>query len=739
MTSATAPKHGGVHHGANLRADHAAGDGKHEWDEAVAEMRAFFHPRSVAVIGASRQLGTISGEVLHNLLRFGFNGPVFPVNTKASVVQSIVAYHSVRDVPGPADMAVIVVPAEHVLSVAEECAQKGVRSLVVISAGFAEAGGEGRARQQELVRLCRASGMRLIGPNCMGIINTDPEVRLNATFAAAPTLTGRIAFMSQSGGLGIAIMDYAGALGLGLSSFVSVGNKADVSANDLLRYWEQDPRTDLILLYLESFGNPRHFSRIARRVARAKPIVAVKGGRSPAGLRATGSHTGALIAASDVTVDALFRQSGVIRTDTLEQMFDVAALAASQPPPKGRRVAVITNAGGPGILCADACVAEGLEVPVLSDHTQAALKVLLPSEASVSNPVDMIASATGYQYHAAIQVVARDPNVDAIVVIFIPPLVTKPEAVARAIVESTRELARTKPVLTVFMQSRGVPPELRASDVRVPSYSFPENAAIALARLASYGEWLARPLPVPVEPAGIQRDAAQAIVSAAVGRDGGWLDPQEVWEVLSAYGLPVLPQRIVSDAESAARAALDLGGSVALKAVAPGIVHKTEVGAVRSGLTPEVVAEAVAEMEERLRSREIAPAGFLVQRMAEPGVEMIVGVVHDRQFGTVLACGAGGVLVELVKDVSVRLTPVSELDAQDMVRELKTWPLLAGYRGESPRDVAAVVDAIVRVSALVEDLPAIAELDLNPILVHEQGATIVDARIRVAEATAPSA
>jgi acyl-CoA synthetase (NDP forming) len=353
-----------------------------EWDEAVAAMHAFFHPRSVAVIGASRQLGTISGEVLHNLLQFGFNGPVLPVNTRAKVVQSIVAYSSVCDVPGQVDLAVIVVPADHVLGVARECAQKGVQSLVVISSGFAEAGSEGRARQQELVRICRSSGMRLIGPNCMGIINTDPEVRLNATFAAAPALAGRIAFMSQSGGLGIAIMDYAGALGLGLSSFVSVGNKADVSANDLLRYWEQDRQTDLILLYLESFGNPRHFSRIARRVARTKPIIAVKGGRSPAGLRATGSHTGALIAASDVTVDALFRQARVIRTDTLEQMFDVAALLASQPPPKGRRVAVITNAGGPGILCADACVAEGLEVPLLSEARQHFAHCYQPRRAS---------------------------------------------------------------------------------------------------------------------------------------------------------------------------------------------------------------------------------------------------------------------------------------------------------------------------------------------------------------------
>jgi acetyl coenzyme A synthetase (ADP forming)-like protein len=450
-----------------------------DFTESTRSVDAFFHPQSIAVIGASRKRGTISGELLHNILSYEFNGPVYPVNPTSPVVQSIVAYKTVEDVPGPVDLAVIVVPAAHVLAVARQCARKKVRALVVISAGFAEAGKSGRAAQNELVRICRDAGMGLIGPNCMGIISTHPEVKLNATFAPVPAPHGGIGFMSQSGGLGLAIMDYAGALGLGLSTFVSVGNKADISGNDLIQYWEKDPQTKLILLYLESFGNPQKFSRIARRGARRKPIIAVKSGRSPAGARATSSHTGALIAASDVTVDALFNHAGVIRTDTLEEMFDVAAFLSSQSAPKGRRVAILTNAGGPGILCADACASEGLEVPSFDDVTVTRLRELLPAEASVSNPVDMIASATPDQYRQAMEILGSDPGIDAVVVIFIPPLVTKAEDAAAAIVEGARALKGEKPVLTVFMQSRGVPDELRSADVRVPSYSFPENAARA--------------------------------------------------------------------------------------------------------------------------------------------------------------------------------------------------------------------------------------------------------------------
>ena len=530
--------------------------------------------------------------------------------------------------------------------------------------------------------------------------------------------------MSQSGGLGLAIMDYAGKLGLGLSTFVSVGNKADISGNDLIRYWESDPRTHLILLYLESFGNPRKFSRIARSVARSKPIIAVKSGRSSAGARATGSHTGALIAASDVTVDALFRHSGVIRTSTLEEMFDVAALLSSQPAPTGRRVAILTNAGGPGILCADACEAEGLEVPSFTAETQSQLRSLLPAEASFANPVDMIASASPEQYRKAIEILGRDSGVDAIIVIFIPPLVTRPEDAAAAIVDGARTLAGKKPILSVFMQSRGVPEELRRADVRIPSYSFPENAARALARVAMYGEWLSRPSSIPAL-AGIRRDEARAIVERAKSPDG-WLEPEQVWSLLSAYGLPVLGQRTVATAEDAAEAAGKFGGKIALKGIAPGLVHKTDAGAVLLNLEPDEVHVAADEMRRRIPSL----SGFLVQEMAKSGAEMIVGVAHDPQFGPVVACGAGGVMVELIKDVSVRLTPLSREDAAGMIRELKTFPLLDGYRGSPQRDVAALEDVILRIGALVDDIPAIAELDLNPVLVHERGATIVDARIR---------
>lgn len=697
-----------------------------ETQETTRSVDAFFHPRSVAVIGASRRRGTISGEVLHNIMSYEFNGPVYPVNPTSPVVQSMVSYPSVADIPGPVDLAVVVVPASHVLDVARQCAQKGVRAMVVISAGFAESGEEGRILQEELVSICRNGGMSLIGPNCMGIISTDRDVRLNATFAPVPAPPGGIGFMSQSGGLGLAIMDHAGSMGLGLSTFVSVGNKADISGNDLVSYWETDPATELILLYLESFGNPRNFSRIARRVARSKPIVVVKSGRSAAGARATSSHTGALIAASDVTVDALFKNSGVIRTDTLEEMFDVAALLSSQPAPRGRRVGILTNAGGPGILCADACAAEGLEVPSFAAETQARLRQLLPAEASITNPVDMIASATHRQYREAMEILGGDPGIDAIIVIFIPPLITRAEDVASAIIDGARSLDGTKPVLTVFMQSRGVPDELRSADIRVPSYSFPENAARALARVANYGEWLVRPATQPVFT-DINKKDWTAALGRASKNEGGWLDPDEVWSLLDAYGLPALRQRTVKSPEEVESIANEFGGQIAIKGVAPGLVHKSDAGAVRLDISREVAFHTAAAMKERIP----ALTGFLVQQMAKPGVEMIVGVVHDPQFGPVVACGAGGVLVELIKDVSVRITPLSREDASAMIRELKTFPLLEGYRGSPPADIAALEDVILRIAALVDDNPSVAELDLNPVLVHEHGATIVDARIRV--------
>jgi len=700
---------------------------------AVNALKLFFNPRAVAVIGASRQRGTIGGEIFHNLLGYGFNGPVYPVNPTAEVIQSVPAYSSVEAIAGPVDLAIIVVPATRVVEVVAACGRKGVKALVVISAGFSETGEEGQERQAEMLRVCRAAGMRLIGPNCMGIANTDPDVLLDATFAPGVPPQGRVGFSSQSGALGLAIIEYANSLGLGISTFVSVGNKADISGNDLLRYWESDEGTDVILLYLESFGNPKKFSQIARRVGRKKPIVVVKSGRSAAGARATSSHTGALIAASDVTVDALFRQAGVIRTDTLAELFDVASLLVNQPLPRGHRVGIITNAGGPAILCADACEARGLEVPVLSEQSQKQLRTFLLPSASATNPVDMIASASAEDYRKAIEIVAADQNVDALIVIFTPPLVTRAEDVAREIVAAVKTFEGSKPVMAVFLSAQGTPEELRSPDFNIPSYAFPETAAIALARAARYREWRERPETAAPEFEDLQKDEAAAVVAAALGRGGDWLTAEETAKLCSCYGLPLVEQRIAPGVEEAAMAAEDLGGEVALKAIAPGVIHKTEAGAVRLHLRGAAeVRHAASEMSKRLEALGQRPTGFVVQRMAQSGVEMLVGVVHDPQFGPVVACGAGGVQVELLRDVSIRLTPLSKEDASEMIRSLKTYPLLTGFRGAAPCDVGALEDGLLRLSTMVDDLPQIAELDLNPFMVHQQGATILDARIRVA-------
>lgn len=714
-----------------------------EMREAVAARAAverFFRPRSVAVIGASRERGTVGGDLFHNLIRGGFQGPVYPVNSAAEVVQSVAAYRSVLDCPGPVDLALVAVPAPAVPEVAQECARKGVKGLVVISAGFAETGEDGARLQRELVEICREGGMRLIGPNCMGLVNTDPAVRLNAQFSPFQPLPGEIGFLSQSGALGIAIIDLANSLGLGMSTFVSVGNKADISGNDLIQYWEEDERTRVILLYLESFGNPRKFSRIARRVARKKPIVVVKGGRTAAGARGAASHTAALISVSDVTVDALFRQSGVIRTETLNEMFDVAALLASQPVPRGRRVGIVTNAGGAGILAADACEAHGLKVEELTEETRAELATFLPPQAALANPVDMTAGAGPNQYYRAITTVAQDPGVDAMIVIFIPPIAIRPEDVASEILRATREIGGRIPILTNFMASRGIPSILTDGEIRVPSFPFPEAAAAALARAVEYGMWLDTPPEDPFSLPEARKEEAALVVAGALRRGPGWLEPEEVAQVLSCYDIPLVRTVLAGDPAEAGEVAEALGGRVALKAVAPGLVHKTEVGGVALGLEGrKAVEEAASRMAARVSAAGYEVKGFLVQPMVPAGVEMLVGVTHDAVFGPVVAVGAGGVMVELLRDVQVRITPLTRRDAGEMVRALKTFPLLTGYRGGPRYDVKALEEIILKIGALVEDVAEVSELDLNPVVVlpEGKGALVVDARLHVAEMPTP--
>lgn len=709
--------------------------------DALATAAAVAHvlePASVAVIGASRRPRSIGAEMFHNLLAAGFPGPVYPVNPSAAVVQSVPAYRSVLDIPGPVELAVIVVPAAEVLAVAQECADKGVRALVVVSAGFAERGGEGIEMQERLVDLCRRFGMRLVGPNCMGVMNVVPRVSLNATFAPTVPPPGNVAFMSQSGGLGLAVIEHATRLGLGLSQFVSVGNKADLSGNDFIQYWESEPETGVILLYLESFGNPRRFSRLARRVARTKPIVAVKSGRTAAGVRATGSHTGALLAASDVTVDALFRKAGVIRTDSLHEMFDVTGLLAHQPLPAGNRVGIVTNAGGPGILCADACAERDLAVPEPSPALRERLLATLPAGASLNNPIDMLAEARGAHYREALSALAAAGEYDALVAIFVPPLVTSAEEVAQGIREAAEHL-RDLPLATVFMSARGVPDELRSGERRIPSFEFPEDAAVSLAHASRLASWRRQaggePRPVPdADPA-----AVAALIEQALGSEGpGWLPAESVAALLTAYGIPLAATRYASTPHEAGRAARRLGGPVALKAIAPGLVHKTEAGAVRLGLRgASAVERAAADMAQRLQAAGAVVEAFQVQAMVSEGVEMLIGLVQDATFGPVLACGAGGTAVELMRDVSVALTPVTEAEVDEMIRSLRMHPLLTGFRGAPPADVPALASILHRVSALAEAHPEIVELDLNPVLVQPRGATVVDARVRIAAAPAP--
>src|SRR5579864_8307621 len=699
---------------------------------AVAAVKHILSPASVAVIGASRTRGSIGAELFHNLLEMRFKGPIYPVNPSATEIEGVPCHASVLDIKDAVDLAVITVPAAHVIEVAGQCASKGVRGLVVISAGFGEAGREGAELQRRLVEICRQSGMRLVGPKCMGVINTSPDVSLDATFAPDRPVRGRIGFLSQSGGLGIAVMARAQAIGSGMSSFVSVGNKADISGNDLIQYWESDPETALIMLYLESFGNPRKFARIARRVSRSKPILAVKAGRTQAGNRATSSHTGALLSASDVTVDALFQQAGVIRTDTLAELFDAALLIGSQPLPKGNRVAILTNAGGPAILCADACEAAGLVVPALPEAVRAELATFLPAAASTGNPVDMLADAKGVDYRRAIGILARRPEIDSVIVIFTPPLVTPAAEVIRAIHSAAMEMTERVPLLSVFMSKQATPRVIRSGGVAIPHYPFPEEAARALSLAARYGAWRALPDETPPALEGIQRDRADAVIAAALEHEPGWMAPEAVAELLSCYGVPLVESRIAATAREAGRAARELGGAIALKAIAPGVLHKSDAGGVRLGLKGAVSVErAAGQMAESFEQAGHPIQAFQIQPIVEGGVEMIVGVVQDQHFGPVLACGAGGTATELLKDVAVRITPITQGEAGRMVRSLRTFPLLDGYRGAPRADVAALEDVLLRVSALVEAHPQIAEMDLNPLIVHPAGAVAVDARIRL--------
>jgi acetate---CoA ligase (ADP-forming) len=692
----------------------------------AASIERLLRPSSIAIVGASRHSGTIGRELLANLIAGDFHGAVYPVNPAGGEIAGVSACTSVSELPETVDLAVIAVPASQVAGVAEACGERGVGSLVVISAGFAETGPDGAAAERELVSLSHRYGMRMVGPNCMGVINTAEAISMNATFAPVKPVRGHIAFASQSGGLGIAILNEATRRDLGVSSFVSVGNKADVSGNDLLCYWENDSETHVILLYLESFGNPRRFSRLARRIARNKPIIAVKSGRSGAGSRGASSHTAAM-ATPDDTVDALFRQSGVIRVDTLEELFDVADLLEHQPLPKGRGVGIVGNAGGPGVLAADACEGYGLAVPELSPRTQSELRSILSPGAAVANPVDCIASATAEQYRRALEIVLADEAIDAVIAIFTPPLVTGADDVARAV--ASVAAGASKPIVANFFANSDTLAALRPDIGRVPWFAYPESAARALARTAPYAAWRRRPDVAPPLFGDVDREQARAVVEDVLATSAdAWLAAGQASAILRAYGIPHLRSIRATSNGGAVQAAAELGYPVALKVDVPGIVHKTDVGGVHLGLAN---AESVGTAAETLLARFGPGAAVSVQQMAPAGIETIVGLLEDQSFGPLVMFGLGGTATELLGDRALSLAPLSRPEAIALIGSLRCSKLLMGYRGSPAVDVEALADVLCRVARLAEDIAEITEMDLNPVLAGPDGCRALDWKIRV--------
>jgi acetyl coenzyme A synthetase (ADP forming)-like protein len=709
---------------------------------SIASLRAFLNPRSVAVIGASRRPNTIGNFVFRNLIQQDFKGVVYPVNPNAEVVAAIKAYPSILDIPGDIDLAIIAIPADKVQQVVEESAHKGARGVVVLSSGFADIGGEGIERQKKLLTTIRSYGMRMLGPNCMGMINTNPEINLNATFSNVVPPHGNIAFATQSGVLGSAILMYATSLNIGLSTFVSIGNRADVSSNELLQYWEDDPDTDVVLLYLESFGNPRKFTRITRSITTKKPVVSLTGNHGAVQTRKVTSHTGAM-ATDQAATEALYKQAGILRADTLEDLFDTGTLLANQPLPQGNRVAIISNAGGPALLTAEACRGRGLEVPPLSDEITSQLKAVLPSRANVSNPVDMSPEVSIAQYGDTLRLLLKDSNVDMVVVIFIQPITKLSEefsAMIREVAPLYRECG--KPIVTSILGSRGAGISLGPHEKRVvPSYAFPESTAGALSRAVEFSQRLKRPSGKIPEFADIDKERADRIISAAIeksDRSQVWLDAESILGLFECYGIKFVTLKLAKTPSEAVAAAEEIGCPVAVKILSTSILHKTDVeGVILDCRAGDEVERAFIRIRENLESvgKSTDMEGVIIQKMVQGGVEVIVGVTQHPAFGPLMMFGLGGIYVELFQDVTFNIHPLTDIDAHGMIRAVKAYQMLEGWRGSKRADIPAIEDLLLRISAMAENHPQILEMDLNPVKVLPEGQfyLVVDGRILVSK------
>ena len=694
--------------------------------ESIAPL---FRPQTVAVVGASRDPNSIPGCLFANLHR-SFSGAVYPVNPIASTIQGVHAYASVLEISGEIDLAFIAVPVEKVFEVACQCVEKAIPVLVVISAGFSEKGDLGAAREQELVRLTRPAGVRLLGPNCVGIFNTDPAAPLKGIFSQVVATPGNVALGAQSGAFGLVIPGALAELGVGISSFVSLGNKADITENDLLDYWQHDRATRCIALYLESFQEPRGFLQLTRQISRHKPVVVLKGARTPTGSRAASSHTAALTNPV-VAAEALMAQTGVVRTDTIEEMYEAAALLANQPIPCGSRVAAISNAGGPAVLCADVLESGGLNVVEFSPELRAQLQQFLPQQVTPDNPLDLVASVDPQLYQHCLELILGSCEVDAAIAIFVPRAFGTAPAVARAV--RTAAAGSSKPVLAVFAQADPPLQELRNDDLCVPCYRFPEPAAMALVRAVRYGQWRERPAGRIRQVTGFPLDKIRRVLAAAresVDNRDGWLGPMEVQQVISTIGLPQPKAAVALTPDEAVQAARQYGGPVALKVISPTVLHKSDVG----GVVLDVEGDLKVKKAFQRVSEAVTDArGVLVQQMVQEGEEVLIGTNRDPLFGPLVVFGLGGTLVELLESVAVRLAPMTDRDAEEAITAVRGRKLLDGYRGRPPADVAAIKEALLRVSAIAEALPELAEMDLNPIKVlpKGRGIRVVDARIRL--------
>jgi acyl-CoA synthetase (NDP forming)/GNAT superfamily N-acetyltransferase len=701
----------------------------------VASLEPLLRPRSVAVIGAGHRPDSIGRFILLNIRDAGFTGSLHAVNPHVGDIEGIPSAPTPAALPEAPDLAVVTVPADSVPDVAEECGKRGARSLVVITSGLTS------AQSDSLLDTCRHWGMRLIGPNCFGV--AVPGLGLDATFAAHHPGAGSAGLVVQSGGVGVALLEHFSRLGIGISSFASVGDKLDVSGNDMLQWWAEDGTTKLAVLYVESFGNPRRFARTAARVSATMPVLTVHAGRSAPGQRAAASHTAAA-AAPMITRQALFEQAGIISTTSFGELLDAAVLLASQPVPAGGRVAIISNAGGAGVLTADACVEAGLSVATPSHAAQAQLAGILPPGAALGGPVDTTAAVSAAAFGAALATVAGDTGVDAVIALVVPTAASDliPALRSARLPVPLAAVLLDQPEAVQVLRSPGDAPASAAGSGHpggasnpggqaIPTYAYPESAARALARAARYGSWRSRPADTIPELDGIQTAEARALITSFLDRvpGGGWLPPGEADQLLRCYQLPLADSRLVAAADEAAAAATELGGLVAVKAEVAGLVHKTDAGAVLLGLEgPGEVRAAFASLAERFAGNF---SGALVQRMISGGTEVIIGVVQEPVFGPLIVFGLGGVSTDVLNDHAARLAPLTSTDADDLIYSLRAAPLLLGHRGQPPADVAALRDTLLRVSRLADDLPQVAELDLNPVIARPDGVVAVDARIRV--------